>query len=176
MGPESIQIRDARAADLATLQAFAVRTWLTAFAYSFADDDEAQRHIESELSLPAFTHALEQDTLLLALAEGTLLGYAQLGDPEFTALSPDPGDLQLRRLYVEPEQHARGLGSRLLDATVARAQAAGAQSLWLEVWQHNQRAARLYRRYGFETVAARRYYDAQGQPLDFDYVMRARIR
>lgn len=174
--PNQAQIREASAADLDTLQAFAVRTWLTAFAYSFDGSEEARNHIEQELNAAAFARALQKDTLLLIEAQETLLGYAHLGVPEFASVTVTAGDLQLRRLYVEPQVHARGVGSRLLDSVFDRARAAGAQSLWLEVWQHNQRAARLYRRYGFETVAAQRYHDSQGQPLDFDYIMRARLR
>jgi GNAT superfamily N-acetyltransferase len=52
------------------------------------------------------------------------------------------------RLGVLPEQRGRGLGSRLAEAAVERARAAGAHELWLEVLPGNAPAIAAYQRVG----------------------------
>lgn len=170
------RIRQATPADLETLQPFAERTWITAFAHSFDDVAQAQEHIAGQLSLAALQVALQSDNIFLALNDDALVGYGQLGTPTFEGVPLLDRDLQLRRLYVEPNRHCAGVGTQLLDTAFEYARSEGAGTLWLEVWEHNHGAQRLYRRHGFETVASRRYFHKDGTPLDFDYVMRARIR
>ena len=77
-------------------------------------------------------------------------------------------EMHLLNLTVAPPQRGLGLARAMLDALVAAGQAGGAQCLWLEVRQSNQRAQAVYRRYGFESVGVRRgYYPAaHGQRED----------
>lgn len=58
-----------------------------------------------------------------------------------------------------------GLGWRLMRASIAEAQARGAQKLFLEVDAANEPALRLYRKLGFEQVGLRKaYYDKGDAP------------
>lgn len=67
-------------------------------------------------------------------------------------------ECELLSLGVAPEHRARGVGMRLLKATMARAAAAGARSLFLEVAEDNRPALRLYRGAGLEPVGRRPDY------------------
>ncbi|WP_348788010.1 GNAT family N-acetyltransferase [Leifsonia sp. NPDC080035] len=69
-------------------------------------------------------------------------GTAVLG---FSALDGD----WLEHLYVRPDAHGRGIGTRLL----AEAKATGPGELNLHTFQRNARARRFYERNGFAIVA-----------------------
>lgn len=67
---------------------------------------------------------------------GTLLGFAAVKEA------------WLEHLYVAPAEHGKGYGSQLLTYVIDRQQG----ELLLHVFQRNDRARRLYERYGFELV------------------------
>jgi len=58
----------------------------------------------------------------------------------------------LDTLWVDSTFRGRGLGSQLIAQTKAKATAKGFPSLSLAVWADNDRALRLYKRHGFQTV------------------------
>jgi GNAT superfamily N-acetyltransferase len=73
-----------------------------------------------------------------------------------------PRDAELRRLYVIPERWGQGVGSRLLDAALQRAQHAGATTIWLSVGEKNNRARTFYERRGWCLTAGEGTHDHDG--------------
>lgn len=72
-------------------------------------------------------------------------------------------EAHLLNITVKPESQGRGLGLRLLEHLMARANALGARECFLEVRESNQSAYRLYERFGFNEIGRRRgYYPAVG--------------
>jgi ribosomal-protein-alanine N-acetyltransferase len=67
-------------------------------------------------------------------------------------------EVHLLNITVAPAQRHRGLGLALLDELCRWSRSQGAQWLWLEVRQSNQRALQIYERYGFRRVGERRDY------------------
>jgi ribosomal protein S18 acetylase RimI-like enzyme len=62
---------------------------------------------------------------------------------------------------VDRERRGRGLGTRMLDATLTRLSTAGVTEVGLEVDPENTPAVRLYQAFGFETVTTYRYMRLQ---------------
>jgi ribosomal protein S18 acetylase RimI-like enzyme len=58
---------------------------------------------------------------------------------------------------IDKERRGRGLGTRMLDAALARLSAAGVIEVGLEVDPNNAPAVRLYHAFGFEMVTTYRY-------------------
>ena len=58
---------------------------------------------------------------------------------------------------IDREQRGRGLGTRMLDAALARLSASGVTEVGLEVDPENALAVRLYLTFGFETITTYRY-------------------
>jgi ribosomal-protein-alanine N-acetyltransferase len=84
-------------------------------------------------------------------------------------------ELHLLNLTVAPALQGRGLARWMLDALVARCRDEQHLQLWLEVRESNERARRVYARYGFAEVGLRRgYYPAVGRREDA-VVMRLEI-
>jgi len=129
-------IREASAADVPALADLARRTWLDAFGDSLSPED-AEAAADETRSEERFRCALGERTILVAEEDDALAGYAELDDE------------WLHRLYVETALQGRGIGSTLLKAALAHPRLAAAPRVFLQVWEKNPRAIRLYERYGF---------------------------
>jgi len=66
-------------------------------------------------------------------------------------------------LYVIPEHQHQGLGRILMDFVIALLQEKGINTLTLEVRMNNEIAKTMYHRFGFEEVAVRKNYYADGE-------------
>jgi diamine N-acetyltransferase len=168
--PEDIAIRPACRGDAAPLAAFARRTYTEAFGPSFPPSDLAA-HLERTLSLREVARFIEDDVVLLAARDGSLIGFVQFG-----AARPGSGLMakdaqELRRLYVDAPFQNRGVGADLMRRALSHPRMPSAAPLYLEVWEHNLGAQRFYARFGFKTVGTRRFAIASGDSDGFELLM-----
>ena len=113
---------------------------------------------------------------LAASYSARLLRDAQGGLRAYWVAMPGVQEMHLLNLTVAPAWQHRGLGRAMLDSLVAVSCEAGAEFLWLEVRQSNQRARAVYERYGFAAVGARRsYYPAAAGTREDACVMRLAV-
>jgi diamine N-acetyltransferase len=77
------------------------------------------------------------------LVDGKPVGFASYGPAD------KPGVIKLHKLYLLPELHGRGLGSRLLQQVELTVRASGARRLILSVNKRNAKAITAYQRNGF---------------------------
>lgn len=127
----------------------------------FPDDAWTPASLWSELAArPRRSYVVEED------AEGAVVGYAGVD------LGGEVADVMT--MAVAPRAQGCGLGRRLLEELVTRAQADHAAYLMLEVRADNEAARKLYDSRGFELMTVRRRYY---QPGDVDaHVMRLTLR
>ncbi len=95
-----------------------------------------------------FAQATER--LLVAVEDGTVLGYAVL----FSVL--DEGSLD--NIAVAPDHRRQGVADALLDAMVRRAREKDLAFITLEVRQGNLPAIALYEKHGFAQAGRRTNY------------------
>lgn len=85
----------------------------------------------------------------------TVLGYA--------GMALGAGEAWINNIAVDPASRRRGVAALLMDDLIARARAAGAKAMLLEVAVDNEAAQRLYDRYGFYGIGVRKnYYQITG--------------
>jgi ribosomal-protein-alanine N-acetyltransferase len=72
-------------------------------------------------------------------------------------------EMHLLNITVAPARQGQGWGHMMLDALSLWSRHQGAQWLWLEVRQSNQRALQVYVRYGFKQVSIRKDYYPAGR-------------
>jgi ribosomal-protein-alanine N-acetyltransferase len=70
---------------------------------------------------------------------------------------------QLANIAVARKAWGKGIGSRLMDECVRQAEKAGCEVLSLEVRVSNERAVKLYEKYGFIRAAVRKGYYENGE-------------
>ena len=99
--------------------------------------------VPDEAAVPIAARIREHEELWVAEEDGRLLGF--LGIEASKNLGGAP---VLEKLYVEPAEQNRGVGSALLD----KAKELRPGELYLWVFQKNEGARRLYERNGFDVV------------------------
>jgi ribosomal protein S18 acetylase RimI-like enzyme len=163
-------IRPAGRADLAALSALARQTYADAFGRSFSAADLAA-HLERHLADGCFRQALEEDVFLLAATEERLIGFVQFGELRIAVPAPVPQAQELRRIYVQADRQGKGIGRQLLAAALEHPRLEAAPAIYLDVWEQNRGARRLYERHGFEVVGAHELATASGTAPDQDLIM-----
>lgn len=160
--------------DVTLLLEFAESTFRAAFEDTNEPDDFNQYCQE------AFTHAKfvqemqhPQSVFWLAWADGELAAYLKLNSDTHTEAVPGGKTLQIERLYVDPRFQDRGYGSFLLNFCQQQAQIAGAECIWLTVWQMNPRAVKFYERNGY-AVCGTKVFQLGSDPQT-DWVMRKEL-
>ena len=89
-------------------------------------------------------------------ATGAPVGYAVNCPPDLP-IPIEPGDVELKRIYVLSRFHGSGTGPRLIEAAVEDARQRGAPRLLLGTYEDNQRAIAFYRKSGFEHAGTRQF-------------------
>jgi diamine N-acetyltransferase len=98
------------------------------------------------------------------LVDASLAGFASHGP------TSEPGVMKLHKLYLLPEMHGRGWGSRLLQQVEQEVRAGAGRRLILSVNKRNARAIAAYQRNGFVTADSVVTDIGGGFVMD-DYVM-----
>ena len=108
-------------------------------------------------------------TTLVAEVGGTPAGYTQLlrSQPPPSVIGSVP--LEVLRFYVDRAWHGQGVAQTLMAHAVVTARAAGASTLWLGVWERNERAIAFYRKCGFRDVGTQTF--VLGNDHQRDYVL-----
>ena len=87
--------------------------------------------------------------ILVAVRAGTVLGYTYAGIEGFDYMSLRGPAGIVYDIVVDPDQRGQGIGTILLDATVAALQERGAPRVVLSTAEQNAPAQRLFARAGF---------------------------
>lgn len=144
------------------------------FYETFANDNTPENmdaYLRESFSRDIQFHELSQPDIifLIAESEGTAVGYAQLMMNSREEALRGNHPLELRRIYVSKEQHGKGVGRKLMAATIEEARGRACDSIWLGVWEKNQRAIEFYKKWGFREVGTHIFF--VGDDLQSDHVM-----
>lgn len=162
-------IRRARAGEIAALSALASRTYAETFGASMTPA-ELDAQLRATRSETYFANAMREDTILVAVVNGSIAGYVQLSDVRIPIDGVEAGDQELFALYVDSTAQGRGLGRALLTAAFDEARFKNAPKVYLDVFEENERAIALYRKFGFEP-AGWRDFTVDGKVVGRDLVM-----
>jgi ribosomal protein S18 acetylase RimI-like enzyme len=151
----SITIRYGLPTDASELAELAARTFHETFAADNRPDDMAL-HIATAYG-PAQQHAelsSPDTTTLLAEVDARLIAYAQLRTGEAPECVRGESPVELWRFYVSQEWHGRGVAQALMKSVETEASRRVGRTLWLGVWERNDRAQAYYRKAGFVDVGS----------------------
>lgn len=170
----SVTIRTGTPADAEALAELAARTFRDTFASDNRPEDLACYLAQAYGPGQQGRELADPDiTTLLAGTEHALAAYAQLRRGHGPDCVSGESPLELWRFYVAREWHGRGLAHALMRHVEAEAERRGARTLWLGVWERNERALRFYESWGFHRSGMQPFL--LGTDLQTDLVMVRRL-
>ena len=150
-----MQIRRAAPADAAVVADLARATFFDTFAASNNPTDMAL-HLERAYGAAQQEAEIVDPAIVTLLVEdaGVAIAYAQIRAGHAPEGVADHDAVELWRFYVARQWHGRGVAQQLMEHVKQEARAQGAKTLWLGVWERNDRARAFYSKCGFEDVGA----------------------
>lgn len=150
-----MQIRPATVADAEALATLARQTFYDTFA-STNDAADMALYLAKAYGIDQQTREIEDRdiTTLLVGQDGALIGYAQVRAGHVPDCVTAPAPIELWRFYIDSAWHGRGVARPLMDAVRTEAIRRGGRTLWLGVWEKNDRARAFYAKCGFRDAGS----------------------
>ena len=169
-----IVIRHATAADALPLSRLATKIYRETFEHTCDPNDLAAflASAYNESKQRAEIASPDMVTLLVE-CDGQPGAYAQLKFREAPACVTGPAPMEISRFYVDHAFHGHGVAHRLMKEIDDIARARGIRTMWLGVWERNDRAQAFYRKYGFERVGEQSF--VVGTDVQTDWVVERRL-
>jgi diamine N-acetyltransferase len=142
--------RNAGRDDAEALSYLGAATFLASFAFDHPGKPLIE-HLKAEHSVAYYTDKLANADIDIIIGEtplGAPVGYVMLVPPEHPDLQ-QPGDWELKRIYLLGPWQGGGNGKALLQQAIDVAVARKAKRLILAVYESNERAVAFYERAGF---------------------------
>ena len=154
-GVISIVIRAGAATDATALAELAARTFRETFAADNRPEDLALHTAQAYGTSQQQRELIDPDIVtLLVEVDGQLAGYAQLRSGVRPACVTGEEPVELWRFYIAQPWHGRGLAQALMRTVESEAYLRGGRTLWLGVWERNERAKAFYHKNGFTDVGS----------------------
>jgi ribosomal protein S18 acetylase RimI-like enzyme len=151
----SVVIRPGVATDATALAELAARTFSETFAADNRPEDMALHTAQ------AYGTSQQQSELadpniatLLVDVDGQLVGYAQLRSGVTPKCVTGEKPIELWRFYIARPWQGQGLAQALMRKVESDAYGRGGRTLWLGVWERNERAKAFYHKNGFTDVGS----------------------
>jgi diamine N-acetyltransferase len=145
-----IEIKKIGLADIGQLQIIARHTFLETFAAGNTEEN-MQKYLQEGFTVDKLTTELTNPNseFYLALLGDNVIGYLKINFGQAQTELKDQKALEIERIYVLKEFHGKKAGQILYNKAFDIAKQAGADYLWLGVWEENPRAIHFYRKNGF---------------------------
>ena len=171
----NLDIRRAVPNDAARLAELARRTFVDTFA-EFNTPENMALYVDKAFTESQILEELQDSnsTFIWAEQTGIPAGYAKLRRGTVRTCINGPKPVELERMYAERDRIGAGVGKTLLHMAIKVAKSEGFQTMWLGVWEFNERAIEFYRRQGFTDVGEQDFM--LGKERQTDLIMQLDMR
>ena len=115
----------------------------------------------------------ERNTFLLAYDNDEPVGYARLRENNIPPQLNTDRAIEIARIYAVQTAIGKGVGKALMQKSIDIAKEKKHTTLWLGVWEHNQRAINFYLHWGFEKFADHAFI--LGDDIQNDWLMKRNV-
>ncbi|UCF83638.1 MAG: GNAT family N-acetyltransferase [Desulfobacteraceae bacterium] len=138
--------------------------------------EDMESYLNSAFAPEQIASALADPTtiFLLAYEDNEPIGYATLKVSAAPKCVQGPKPMELARLYVNQRVIGKGYGAALLKACQEEALDAGYETIWLGVWERNERAIRFYEKWGFREAGTHAFI--LGNDVQNDLIMEYSVK
>lgn len=147
-----ITIRKIEPSDAGALSVLAKQAFFDTFVGTCTTED-MDGFLEEYFNVPQLKKELEDTDSFNFFAEvdNQKIGFIRFKeDYESFPLMKKWKAIELKRLYVSKEFHGQGVAQQLIGLYMDHAKQNGYEAGWLGVWEHNIKAQKFYKKYGFE--------------------------
>jgi len=152
---------------ISTLQSVSREIFLESFADTTSEAN-MQAYLDSSFSHDKLMGELQHpgSQFYFALAEGNVIGYLKLNTGDAQTEKELEEALEIERIYVLSAFHGQKVGQALLNKALEVARAQQFRTVWLGVWENNERAIRFYTKAGFEVFSSHTFWLGNDEQTD----------
>lgn len=169
-----IEITACTTADLSTLKALALSTFVNSFGHQNTPENMAiytskafsDENVQQELSNP-------DSQFYFAKSQGEAIGYMKVNFGAAQTDLKEATGMEIERIYIRASFQGNGVGAQLFDFAEELASASKMIYIWLGVWNQNERAIRFYEKQGFKAFDTHVFY--LGNDRQSDVLMRKEL-
>jgi diamine N-acetyltransferase len=171
----SITIRFADAADAALIAELSRKTFYDSFIA-----DNTVENMDKFMNEQFTTEALMKEVgapnniFLLATDNNEVLGYVRLRENNKPPELGNANTIEIARIYAVTDSIGKGVGKALMQKSLDIAAGLHKDTVWLGVWERNQRAIDFYTRWGFEKFSTHVFM--LGDDPQTDWLMKKKIK
>ena len=147
---EGISVRTCNQKDIDALVALGIKTFRDTFD-EYNSPENMIRYINDTFTRKIFEHEMKQPgtEFFLAFDGRRPAGYAKIRSSHPPVGLNSRAALEIERLYAHRDYIGKRVGHMLVQTCLAYAKKKGTKTLWLGVWENNQRAISFYEKNGF---------------------------
>jgi ribosomal protein S18 acetylase RimI-like enzyme len=170
MQQPDIRIRAADLSDAMLLAEIGRRTFRDTFGPANSPED-MEKYLAHSFGEVIQTSELKDpdNSFLVAEISGDPVGYVRLRAGAAPSVVSGSHPMEIVRFYSVKDWIGRGVGPRLMQASLELATHTGHDVLWLDVWERNDRAIAFYKKWRFEVVGNQPF--VLGDDLQNDLLM-----
>ena len=171
---ETIDVRKVRIDDLDALQTISRDTFSETFA-AMNKAEDMEKYLSVNLSKKQLLRELENPAsdFYFAMHEERVIGYIKINHGDAQMEPQDTPAIEIEKLYVMREYHGKYIGALLLDTARLVAKLYKVESIWLGVWEKNERAILFYQKHGFQQYGQHLFM--LGNDAQTDLLMRLQL-
>lgn len=160
--------------DVENLQQISRQTFAETFAASNSEQN-MRAYLEDGFSVEKLTAELQNSdsTFYFAELDKVVIGYLKVNSGASQTELKDQQALEIERIYVLAAYHGKQVGQLLYNQALQLARQAGAEYVWLGVWEENPRAIQFYKKNGF--VEFDKHVFKLGDDEQTDIMMKRRV-
>ncbi|MBL7995086.1 GNAT family N-acetyltransferase [bacterium] len=152
---DNITIRSASRDDAATLAELSYRTFEETFAH-LNSSENMQEYFSRNCTIDVLEEELKDtfSAFLIADCDQEPIGFAKLRWSEIPKELAGQNVIEIQRLYVLKKMIGKKVGRMLIKECFDIARRKKFDTVWLGVWERNERAISFYKQFGFEVFGA----------------------
>ena len=113
------------------------------------------------------------DFYFIAFINGMAAGYIRMKeDSSDVEIISKHKSIELKRIYVLKKYHSQKLGAALMNFALNFAADKNYEIIWLGVWEHNERAKKFYKKFGFENTGAKHPFPIGNTPQTDEWLFK----
>jgi hypothetical protein len=168
----NIEVRKAKIEDVQVLTLLARTTFIQAFGDAWGEN-VLPFYLAKTFSIGKIRSSLEKENNVfwLAFADELPVGYAKLKKFSPNKNLVDPKPAQLQKIYVLDDFIGNKIGEKLQNSLFEEVICNKIKTLWLAVWDANDKGIRFYERHGYHKEAKIRF-EFMNKGFDFEVMVK----